>query len=301
MSVKPIEDMDFKELRSEVQQLRDDLAKMKRFYEDLFYNLDTDNFSPRLVLENKNMRTTVEATDEGLKTKVSAEDVDKKIESEYSQFEQTAESISSEVRKIVNLSAATVVRNEGQFDDTEKLYAISRDDGGYDYYYYNSISGGWEPINEESIYSFFEQIDDGFRLKGTVSIVGNLVRSSDQEGNVIEINKGFLNIIPSGSDIPKLQMGFTDVDGYENPYILIGAGDGNFQASLIGIPIKSSSGIIHKNSNGMILAYTPQDPSGIMGIQFLEDGEVMKFMGNVDFTDARSVEFGSNSPVAVFG
>lgn len=301
MSVTPIEEMNYKELRQEVQRLRDEVSKMKRFYEDLFYNLDTENFSPRLVRENKNLRTVVELTAEGLKTKVSASDVDKQIDSKYSQFEQTADSISSEVRKIVNLSAATVVRNEGQFDDTEKLYAISRDEGGCDYYYYNSISGGWELINEDSIYSFFEQTVDGFRLKGGVAILGNLVRTEDDQGNAIELKQGFLNIVPAGTDIPKIQLGFTEVDNYEDPYILIGAGDGNFQASLIGIPLKSSSGIIHKNSNGMLLAYTPHDPENIMGIQFLEDGEVMKFMGNVDFTAAKKVDFGSKSPVAVFG
>ena len=39
MSDKDINQMDFKELRNEVQLLRDELAMMKRQYEDLFYNL----------------------------------------------------------------------------------------------------------------------------------------------------------------------------------------------------------------------------------------------------------------------
>lgn len=45
MSDLPIQKMDFKQLRSEVQYLRDELAMMKRHYEDLLYNLDDDNIS----------------------------------------------------------------------------------------------------------------------------------------------------------------------------------------------------------------------------------------------------------------
>ena len=43
MSDLPIDKMDFKRLRNEVQYLRDELAMMKRHYEDLLYNLDDDN------------------------------------------------------------------------------------------------------------------------------------------------------------------------------------------------------------------------------------------------------------------
>ena len=43
MSDLPIASMNFKQLRSEVQSLRDELAMMKRHYEDLLYNLDDDN------------------------------------------------------------------------------------------------------------------------------------------------------------------------------------------------------------------------------------------------------------------
>ena len=44
MREENIEKMNFKELRSEVQYLRDELAIFKRKYEDAIYNLDGDNF-----------------------------------------------------------------------------------------------------------------------------------------------------------------------------------------------------------------------------------------------------------------
>ena len=43
MSDLPIKSMNFKQLRNEVQYLRDELAMMKRHYDDLLYNLDDDN------------------------------------------------------------------------------------------------------------------------------------------------------------------------------------------------------------------------------------------------------------------
>lgn len=85
--------MNFKQLRNEVQLLRDELAIMKRKYEDIIYNLDDDNFSSRFVKEKGDMRTAIEVNAEGIKTKVSNE----KFESE---MKQTAEKIETSVSAI---------------------------------------------------------------------------------------------------------------------------------------------------------------------------------------------------------
>ena len=146
MSVTPIEEMNYKELRSEVQRLRDEVSKMKRFYEDLFYNLDTVNFSPRLVRENKNLRTVVELTAEGLKTKVSASDVNKQIDSKYSQFEQTAAGIRTEV-------SAKVESVNGEVDSLRTEVEQTSE----------SIKS---MVSENDFYSFFEQTADGFTFDG---------------------------------------------------------------------------------------------------------------------------------------
>ncbi len=87
-----------KQLRNEVQLLRDELARMKRKYEDIIYNLDTDNFSSRFVKEQGNMKTAIEVNAKGIKTKVSSEDLDKSL-SEYSTIVQTASMINTTVTK----------------------------------------------------------------------------------------------------------------------------------------------------------------------------------------------------------
>ena len=85
-----------KQLRNEVQLLRDEFAIMKRKYEDIIYNLDTENFSSRFVKEQGDMRTAIEVTAEGIKTKVSKEEMGAFEESILS---QTSSEIKATVKK----------------------------------------------------------------------------------------------------------------------------------------------------------------------------------------------------------
>lgn len=91
--------MTFKQLEQEVLALRDELAKMRRLYEDLFYNLDDDNFSSRLVLEKNNMKTEISAAAGEIKTKVSRSELDGELE-KYSTITQTADKIGMAVTEI---------------------------------------------------------------------------------------------------------------------------------------------------------------------------------------------------------
>ena len=66
MREENINKMNFKELRAEVQRLRDELAIFKRKYEDILYNLDNDNFSSRIIKEKNGMKAEIELTAERL-------------------------------------------------------------------------------------------------------------------------------------------------------------------------------------------------------------------------------------------
>lgn len=90
-----INKMDYKQLRNEVQLLRDELAIMQRKYEDIIYNLDTDNFSSRFVKEQGDMRTAIKVTAEGIESKVSNDEFE-------STKAQTAQKIESEVKKLTD-------------------------------------------------------------------------------------------------------------------------------------------------------------------------------------------------------
>ncbi len=104
--------IEVKRLRNEVQLLRDELAIMKRKYEDIIYNLDTDNFSSRFVKEQGDMRTAIKVTAKGIETKVSKEDLDKSL-SEYSTTLQTASLIKTTVSReyITDLVGDDLVTN----------------------------------------------------------------------------------------------------------------------------------------------------------------------------------------------
>lgn len=159
-----INSMNYKQLRNEVQLLRDELAIMKRKYEDIIYNLDTDNFSSRFVKEQGNMKTAIEVNAEGIKTKVSNEDF-------QSTISQTADNISSIVSEFVDVSDAEEVSAPDDFKDINTVYVI--DDT---YYYYNALSKQWEVVkNSGMINSLFEQTSQGFKLKGNVRVDGSCV------------------------------------------------------------------------------------------------------------------------------
>lgn len=160
---------EIKKLREEVQYLRDELAKMKRHYEDILYNLDYDNFSSQLIKEKDGMKAEITLTAEGLSSKVSKDDF-----AEYSEISQTAKAISTLVSKNVNLSEAVRVNNKASMTDGGKLYYI-QDGSVKTYYYYDDTSRAWEVLSGDSINSVFEQTANGFKFKGGVRIDGNQV------------------------------------------------------------------------------------------------------------------------------
>lgn len=307
-----INETEFKKLKSEVVFLRDELAKMKRFYEDLFYNLDDDNFSGTFLKEKNNMKSSIKMNEEGIKTSVkkindAQEQINGNYESLISEINQTAESIRTYVGKTVSFNGACEVMSTAEMTDTTQIYVIKdySEDGitikNAKYYYYNSLLVEWEAIENDSVYSFFEQTADGFQLKGNVIINGNLVKSTDNIGNSIEINNGFFNVIPNGAENPKVQIGFSSANEFSYPYIIFGEGDGNWDIILPnGYPIKSSTGLIFKTENGLSINYTTGG-LGLMGIDFLETN-TMEFYGNADFSRCSSVTGLDNvTATAVFG
>lgn len=189
-----------KKLRNEVQLLSDELAIMKRKYEDIIYNLDTDNFSSRFVKEQGDMRTAVEVTAEGIKTKVSKEDLDKELE-QYTSISQTYEAIESVASKSVDLSNATKkyfdpddnIDPENDFTNENRIYAATVTDDGtrngkvlsVTYYYYNDTVKKWQTLSGNTIYTICKQTNEGFEFLGNVVISGDLITGGTITGSNI--------------------------------------------------------------------------------------------------------------------
>ena len=96
MREENIDKMSFKELRKEVQLLRDELAVFKRKYEDAIYNLGSENFGKSFTVAQNNMKTQIQITADAIKTTVSQNELADTLK-KYSTTEQTAEAITSTV------------------------------------------------------------------------------------------------------------------------------------------------------------------------------------------------------------
>ena len=193
-----INNMDLKQLRNEVQLLRDELAIMKRKYEDIIYNLDTDNFSSRFVKEQGDMRTAIEINAEGIKTEVTNRiDADTELSSEITQnaekietevterkaedkvlsskITQTAEEISTSVSKQITIQfESDVMPTKKNTSDAEKGMLCEYDGT---LYYYNDILEDWEEYPYDGVNSKFIQTASGFKFTNDVKIDADLIVS----------------------------------------------------------------------------------------------------------------------------
>lgn len=229
MSDKDINQMDFKELRNEVQLLRDELAMMKRQYEDLFYNLDYENFSGNIIKEKNDMKTQIEVNEKGISTLVSSLD-------NYSTISQTNNKIAMVVSKSVSASFVSDVKpTRSNTTDAEKGM-ICEYNG--EFYYYNNVSLSWNkcPYQNE-IKSLFEQTSDGFNLVGDVSVKGKIL--STNEENYTQMSSTGLEVFLGG--VQKLGMGYFE-GLHDYPYITFGAG-----TNVIG----SDKGCVYKLGEGL--------------------------------------------------
>lgn len=93
MREEDIEKMNFKQLRAEVQYLRDELALFKRKYEDAIYNLDSDNFGKSFTIEQDSMKTQIKVTADAIKTMVSKEDLQSAIEQSSGEISMRVENL----------------------------------------------------------------------------------------------------------------------------------------------------------------------------------------------------------------
>ena len=183
---KRIEDMDFKELRKEVQRLSDKLARMERTYADTLENLDDDNFSAQALREKDKMKTTVKHTEKGME--LVTKEVYPDGTDAQSAISLQADQIATKVSKSLNFGdAIRGTQSPSRGGDIEKLYFWESDDETEKgYYYYSSISDEWIRVDGTSIYSAFIQTADGFRLHGNVRISGDLIADGTISGVMVE-------------------------------------------------------------------------------------------------------------------
>ena len=286
MSNANINTMDLKQLRNEVQLLRDELAITKRKYEDILYNLDDANFSDRFVKEKDNMKTAITITAEGIETKVSKDEFDSQMMQtasliatkvsntelgKYSTTAQTENLIQSAVNALgddyvtnslfeqransIKMSVNAMYSNPIEVDGFNQFNAdenkIYYDTFEKTYWYFNGEE--WCKSENANFGTVFEQTSTGFALKGNVTIDGSLVT------NISKVN--------------------------DTLYL------GDFKD-------ESRKAILFND-----IAYISSSLNPVANIY--SDLEIfstnISLIGNLDLSDVWYVNWGNNAPVAVFG
>lgn len=206
-------DIEVKRLRNEVQELRDELAIMKRMYEDILYNLDTDNFSQRVVKQGEDMYTKIEQTAEEISLQaekitdneekmaelsVKADEISAKVAEVTEDNDELRSSVSqtsSEIRSVVSKNISTKFESDTKPTSSNTTSAEKGMLCEYNgkLYYYNDVTDTWKVYPyADGIMSQFLQTSSGFKLTGDVSISGDLIAGGTISGSDIQ-GGAFLN------------------------------------------------------------------------------------------------------------
>lgn len=129
MSDMEISKMNFKQLKNEVQDLRDELARFKRAYNDAIENLDNDNLSEYLIKEKEDMKTEISVSADGIKALVVKND-------ELGERCTTIEATAEQIQTLVSKNREDIGRFESKLTQTAEeikaeVSAAKKDIGEY--------------------------------------------------------------------------------------------------------------------------------------------------------------------------
>lgn len=151
-----INSMNFKELRKaayemneEIEALKSRLDRYMREIEDTLENLDDSNMSAQAVKEKNSIKSQLDVLPDRIRAAVMK---------------------GIDLNKAVQISVNPNEAADGVLD-VSKVYKY-----GEQYFYYNKLSKKWELVTDNTIYSVFEQTENGFYMRGNVIIDGNTVQ-----------------------------------------------------------------------------------------------------------------------------
>lgn len=195
MREEDISKMDFNELRNEVQNLRDDLALLKRKYNDTIYNLDSENFGKSFTVEQDNMRAQMKMTAEAIKLKVSADDLQAERKAILG---ITAGSISAAVKEVQDDVASKYATLEVTADKiTQTVTAAYINDKIGDLYVTNA---NFSTLFETSAKGVYAKIEADYEKKEDAK------KLSD---NVTSLTTNVHNLL---NDVDELYDGLTEIE-----------------------------------------------------------------------------------------
>lgn len=325
MSDMDISRMTDKQLRNEVQMLRDELAVFKRRFEDMIFNLDSDNFGKSFTVEQNRMKAQLKIAADAIQVMVSdtdlnnelvsyakttwtadqIESVAKKADSQYSDLStritQTATDITAQVNAVSDsLSAySTIAMTKDTITSMVSTeYLTDKLDGTY------ATSGSYTEL-----YSKIEQTDNS--ISSIVSKnISAYFESTDNptEANITDATKRTMLCLYDGE-----YYYFDDVTGGWKLYPACGLKT-MFRQTAEGFELEghvSLSGNVSLGSNTDTTAKKIVFSEGAL-IQTFSDGlgwptglelsgSTVKINSKLDVSECASIAWGLNAPTAVFG
>lgn len=210
-----INKMDFKQLRNQVQILSDQVAIMKRKYEDAIYNLDTANFSGRYIKEQNDFKSAIKMTEKEISLSVSA------LDGRISTLNIDINSISSRVGMISDELGSEISQRKNL------IKMIVKD---------------LDPDTGTAIESIFEQTALGFNLTGNVKVTGNLdITNVERLAGTLYLNDG------DNTTSQRIVFSNGDIAGSDNGAIISNISDsigGMSSLSISGVHVKIGSRVV---------------------------------------------------------
>lgn len=284
-----VADMDFKQLRNKVQSLIDEMARMKRYYEDAIYNLSSDNFGKSFLVEQNNMKTQIKVTAEAIETMVSDTDLTEALE-QYSTITQTATAIELAVVRVNN---STDEKLKDYSTLTQTADAIT---GTVTKEYVNTLIGDTYVTEAElstelsiSADGIFAEVESIYETKDDAADayddLDSYISSVSVRANGISSRVTNLETFKS-SVFTQTAYGFT-LDGDQTTFTGVifltdNAGNKRFD-------------IFHDESQGYEQVFIGSYVSGGLPIHIGSSGDV------IHFENCSQIVWGNNAPVAVFG
>ena len=265
-----INKMDFKQLRKEVQLLRDELALMQRKYEDILYNLDNENFSSQILQEKDDMKGDIEINAKSIKTKVSSEEFESTIT-------QVDNKIETEVSKTISVQFNSDEDPNERNDLTESQKEMLCNYKGK-LYYYNNISKEWKEYDYKGVNSKFIQTADGFEFTNDVRIDAGLIvnevrctklYSKGNDDGYSQMNSSGLVVFDKYGN-EKIGLEYICGNGEDEetayPFLKLGVG-GNYKNEAAGCILKLGRGLWIGDNRGGFLSYAGDYPGNASGVQ----------------------------------
>ena len=284
MREENIEKMDFKELRAEVQLLRDELAVFKRKMEDAMYNLDGDNFSGVYTAEQDDMKAQVKITTDAITALVAEKD-------NFATITMLSDSITSTVSKSLTAyfeqSKMPTAENTSA---TEKTMLCLYDD---EYYYFDDFDNKWKIYPEGGIKTMFKQKGTKFELTGNVRISGSLITTGSISGD--RISGGTI----TGTTITGVTITGSNITGVtitgSNITTALNSITGN------GVRLNSAASALEVVYAGTVVGSWAQVDAPGGSILQPKGGGILAIAnvtarGKWDFSDCSSIEWGNNAP-----